>query len=56
MVEFKKVEVPVKQVEAPVLETQKLEPTIVEPKRGKIKNYISDFIKKLKELRTIEAD
>jgi uncharacterized protein (DUF3820 family) len=57
MVEFKKVEVPMMEntmVETTMVEAQKLEPKIVEPTRGKFKNYISDFIKKLKELRTKE--
>lgn len=61
MVEFKQVQAPVKQVEVPVLkntmaEPQKLETTIVDPTRGKFKNYISDFIKKLKEMRTKEVN
>jgi uncharacterized protein (DUF3820 family) len=48
-------------VEIPALKDTMVEPriletTIVEPKKGKIKNYISDFIKKLKERRTIEVD
>jgi len=53
LVEFKQVEVPV--LKNTMAEPQKLETTIVEPARGKFKNYISDFIKKLKELRTKEV-